>query len=43
MHLLTDSPQRFKLRGDGNYVPTLPIGLAAADAVIFLDFSASRC
>ena len=28
---------------DGNYVSTLPIRLAAADAVIFLDFSAIRC
>jgi adenylate kinase family enzyme len=28
---------------DGNYVSTLPIRLAAADTVIFLDFSAARC
>lgn len=28
---------------DGNYVSTLPIRLTAADAVIFLDFSAARC
>ena len=28
---------------DGNYVSTLPIRLAAADTVIFLDFGAARC